>query len=258
MTDTTLDSLPTSELLALYNDAAAKLGYDAVKRFSDRETAVRRTKFIRSQLNIAEAETAKKQAADKPKPAPKKTATQEAVADALKAGNTSPTPPVSGSSSVLPIASDNPAKDAEMPALRKKIKPTELKPKSKVYPRKVGTKQAILVDMLSRPQGATFGELYDALAAAGTPWRGVTIRSGIAWDMNSQAGYGITTELLTGEQMAAQGRTYEANRVGFGTPHYNPEFLQAVYRLTYPNGMDAPPPHAERATKPKAEPKPKA
>jgi hypothetical protein len=142
-----------------------------------------------------------------------------------------------------------------MPALRKAIKPVNLEPKSKVYARKAGSKQAILVDLLSRPEGATFGELYDALAQTGKPWRGVTIRSGLAWDINHIAGYGVTSELFNGEEFAKQGRTYEAERLGVQvgprggvtlSEGYDPELKLAVYRLSYPKGMEGPLPHIQR------------
>lgn len=163
-----------------------------------------------------------------------------------------------------PPASDNPAKDAEMPTLRKAAKVMMMEPKTRVFPRKAGSKQAVLVDLLSRPEGATFGELYDALAATGKPWRGVTIRSGLAWDINHIAGYGVQSELLNGEEFAAQDRRYEAKRLGMlydGTvldeennpqeqwtpgPGYDPELKLAVYRLAYPAGMTAPLPHIEK------------
>lgn len=158
-----------------------------------------------------------------------------------------------------PPASDNPAKDAEMPALRKAAKALNLEPKNKVYARKEGSKQAILVDLLSRPEGATFGELYDALAATGKPWKGVTIRSGLAWDINHIAGYGVKSELFNGEEFARQGRWYEANRLGVPgsdaqpsqapVDGYDPELRLAVYRLTYPKGMDAPLPHVAASKK---------
>jgi hypothetical protein len=159
-----------------------------------------------------------------------------------------------------PPTSDNPAKDAEMPALRKAVKVTDLAAKNKVYPRKAGSKQAVLVDLLSRPEGATFGELYDGLAATGKPWKGVTIRSGLAWDINHIAGYGVTSELLNGDDFAKQGRVYEAKRLGIAyadtatkgelpwgyTPGYDPDLKLAVYRLAYPAGMDAPLPHTPK------------
>lgn len=152
-----------------------------------------------------------------------------------------------------PPASNNPAKDAEMPALRKAAKALNLEPKNKVYARKEGSKQAILVDLLSRPEGATFGELYDALAATGKPWKGVTIRSGLAWDINHIAGYGVKSELFNGLEFVAQGRDYEAARLGIvgderghfdvPGPGYDPDLKLAVYRLAYPDGMEAPLPH---------------
>jgi hypothetical protein len=173
------------------------------------------------------------------------------VSDALINAAAAAKKPVKGA---LPVASGNAAKDAEMPALRRVIKPVNLEPKKKVYARKAGSKQAILVDMLSRPEGATFGELYDAMAATGKPWRGVTIRSGLAWDINHLAGYGVKADMLNGVQLAEQGRLYEALRLGMEVSAvnskamvcgsaYDADFKMAVYRLTYPEGMTAPLPH---------------
>lgn len=134
-------------------------------------------------------------------------------------------------------------KEREMPVLRLAAKAMCLKPKPKAYPRKAGSKQALLVDLLSGPEGVTFSEIYDALAATGKPWKGVTIRSGLAWDINHLAGYGVSSDLLNGEEFATEGRMYEANRLKWNTPEYDPKLKLAVYRLTYPKGLTAPLPH---------------
>ncbi len=124
-------------------------------------------------------------------------------------------------------------KDAKKP--EKKNKPVEkdthrksrgvnLSPKSKIYPCRAGTKQARLVDMLSKASGATFRELHEAMNSAEfahlKPWLEITTRSALNWDMNKVKGYGIKTTL-------------------------RPDGEQA-YHLTYPSGITAPVPHTPR------------
>jgi hypothetical protein len=269
-----IDLLGNSELLDLYNLVSANLGRGRVKRFADAATAKRRTwaileKYEAEVKQMAEPIVAQVNRATSKKPAAQLSpADKKQVADEAKARK--PTPQseqllsaaaAAGAKSqaqaklrTSPPPSGDAAKDAEMPILRKTMRPINLEPKNKVYARKAGSKQATLVDLLSRPQGATFGELYDALAATGKPWRGVTIRSGLAWDMNHVAGYGISSELLNGEEFAQQGRAYEAQRLGMVKRKsgwapgegYDPEVRMVVYRLTYPKGMDSPLPHIER------------
>lgn len=177
-----------------------------------------------------------------------------AAKDAITEGDKGQPTPDTGPT--LPIASDNPAKDKEMPALRRAAKPISLEAKAKVYPRREGSKQAVLVDLLSREQGATFGELYDGLAAAGgKPWGGSTIRSGLAWDMNHIAGYGIRCDMVNGAEFARQDREYEALRLGMERisdkqwkegPAYDPDIKLGIYHLTFPRGVSAPVPHTPK------------
>jgi hypothetical protein len=274
------------ELLDLYNLVAANLGRGRVKRFADNKSGAKRTwailqdydarpddDFAMSAPLVAEVGNGSKVVQDTSAP----NSFKVQLSDADRAQVTSEATarkPAPQSEALLNLAaqagakaqaqaklrnapptSDNPAKDAEMPALRKAVKVMALDPKKTVYPRKSGSKQALLVDLLSRPEGATFGELYDGLAATGKPWKGVTIRSGLAWDINHIAGYGVTSELLNGEQFAAIGRDYEARRLGMRIQGpiadaswepgdgYDPELRLAVYRLAYPKGMEAPLPH---------------
>lgn len=53
-----------------------------------------------------------------------------------------------------------------------------------------GSKQAILLDMLARPNGATMAELIEALSCGNKPWTEATVRSGFGWDMKLK-GYGV-------------------------------------------------------------------
>lgn len=56
-----------------------------------------------------------------------------------------------------------------------------------------GSKQSILVDMLSRPEGATMDELLEALSGGRRPWTEPTVRSGFGWDLKRK-GYGVRSE----------------------------------------------------------------
>lgn len=238
--DNPIDDLDAKTLVLLYNELAEKLSVSEVKRFSDRAAGIRRTNDV-----------IKAWREDNPKSEPE----PDPVVDALFAKAE-----IDAARKRLrknPPASGNPAKDAEMPSLRKALKPMNLKAKESVYPRKTGTKQALLIDLLARPEGVTFGELYDALEESGKPWRGSTIRSGLAWDVNYIAGYGVVSKLYNGEEFVSQGRDYEANRLGivgdergnFDVPSqsYDPELKLPVFHLVCPEGQDGPLPHTESA-----------
>lgn len=110
-------------------------------------------------------------------------------------------------------------KPAPKPSAPRRGTGINLAPKDKVYPCRPGTKQAILVDMLSREQGATMGELLEALSGGKKPWQEVTVKSGLSWDMNKVKGYGIRTTKRGDED---------------------------CHHLTYPEGMDAPLPHGQK------------
>lgn len=53
-----------------------------------------------------------------------------------------------------------------------------------------GSKQALLLDMLSRKNGSTLAELIEALSGGNKPWTEATVRSGFGWDMKLK-GYGV-------------------------------------------------------------------
>lgn len=68
---------------------------------------------------------------------------------------------------------------------------TNVQPKgSPVLPCVIGSKQAVLVDELSRPEGVTMAQLLAALSLGGKPWTEPTVRSGFGWDMRNK-GYGV-------------------------------------------------------------------
>lgn len=53
-----------------------------------------------------------------------------------------------------------------------------------------GSKQALLLDMLSRKNGSTMAELIEALSGGKKPWQEQTVRAGFGWDMKLK-GYGV-------------------------------------------------------------------
>ena len=72
---------------------------------------------------------------------------------------------------------------------------TDLKPTGEpVKPCLIGSKQAVLVDMLRRKEGATMAELLAALAVSGKPWQEQTVRSGFSWDLKRK-GYGVRSTI---------------------------------------------------------------
>lgn len=89
-------------------------------------------------------------------------------------------------------------------------------------PCRVGSKQSILVDLLSRPEGATMEQLIDGLSG-GTPWKEITVRSGFGWDLKHK-GYGVESRF---------------------TPTDQPEEDVETFHLVIPPGY-AVPPHSGR------------
>lgn len=151
------------------------------------------------------------------------------------------------------------------PKARKTPRGIQLAPKSEARACRAGTKQAILVDMLFRAGGASMAELREALA----PWKDITIRSGLSWDMNAVKGYGIRTTHENGYQRwlatdyagmgTFRGDTHpddnsEADKAALLAQNladgYDPTEVFAVYHLVLPEGMTAPVPHTPRAGRP--------
>ncbi len=157
-----------------------------------------------------------------------------------------------------PEVAPQPVPAAQPKAKARKPRAITLAPKKEARACKAGTKQARLVDLLSRAGGASMAELREALA----PWKDVTIKSGLSWDMNHQKGYGIRTTFENGYQ-----RWLATDYAGMGTfrgnDHpddvseadkaalladnlangYDPEEVFAVYHLVLPAGLKAPVPH---------------
>ena len=147
------------QAVALYNATALELDTNItpVNKFANKATAAKRLWANLTDLAEMRAENAKKVA---------KRLADETVAKAA------------------------PAKKAAGPRRGTGI---NLAPKSAAYPCREGSKQSILVDMLSREQGATMEELLKALSGGAKPWLEVTVKSGLNWDMNKIKGYGIRT-----------------------------------------------------------------
>ncbi len=170
-----------------------------------------------------------------------------------------------------PVA-EEPAAPAPQPAVQpvakaqperqRRSRGITIAPKAEAKACRAGTKQAILVDLLFRSGGASMSELREAL----TPWKDVTIKSGLSWDVASLKGYGIRTTHENGYQ-----RWLATDYAGMGTfrgdSHpddlseaekaklladnlangYDPNEVFAVYHLVLPEGMTAPVPHTPRA-----------
>ena len=144
------------------------------------------------------------------------------------------------------------------PKAQRRSRGINLAPKDTAKACRWGTKQAILIDLLFRSGGASMAELREALA----PWKDITIKSGLGWDMNHQKGYGIRTTHENGYQRwlatdyagmgTFKGDTHpddnsEADKAALLAQNladgYNPGEVFAVYHLVLPAGMTAPVPH---------------
>ena len=151
---------------------------------------------------------------------------------------------------------------AVQPKAQRRSRGIHLAPKADAKACRAGTKQALLVDLLHRSGGASMAELLRHLH----PWKAITVKSGLSWDMNAIKGYGIRTTFENGHQ-----RWLACDYEGMGTfgadshpddlseadkaallernlaEGYNPAELFAVYHLVLPEGMTAPVPHSQRA-----------
>ena len=79
---------------------------------------------------------------------------------------------------------------------KSKFRPTKVSPPKpyRILACREGTKQALMVDELSREEGCTMDDLVNALKFGKTPWTVANIRSAFSWDMK-QKGYGVTSFL---------------------------------------------------------------
>lgn len=164
----TLAALKGKELVALYNSLAQKAKVSEVNRFATSTAGVERTWKLLEQVGTAEASA----------PAPK--------AEKAPKVKTSPV------ASLGTTASRKKAADAET-GERARRGTNLLAPGHAPLPCRVGSKQSVLVDKLSRANGATMEELLDALQYGNKPWTEVTVRSGFGWDLK-QKGYGVRSQ----------------------------------------------------------------
>lgn len=164
-------------------------------------------------------------------------------------------------SATTPEPAAKPAPKAKAP---RKPRGINLAPKAEAVACREGTKQALLVDLLSRPCGASMTELLRHLH----PWKPVTVKSGLSWDMNSLKGYGIRTTFENGHQRwlacdyEGQGTfradshpddLSEADKAALLEQNlaegYDPAELFPVYHLVLPEGLTAPVPHTPARVK---------
>lgn len=217
-----LAELTMKQGAALFAATAAPLGIAPVKRFPDRTTAARRIWDNLAALSAAPGAAPEVPAQPVPQPEPE-------------------------------------AQPEAQPRHRpRRSRGINLAPKREARACRAGTKQAMLVDLLSRSCGASMTELLRHLH----PWKPVTVKSGLSWDMNCQKGYGIRTTFENGYQ-----RWLACDYEGQGTFHadshpddvseadkaallaenlangYDPEELFPVYHLVLPEGLAAPVPH---------------
>lgn len=198
-----LTDLSGSVMVALYNATAAELDTNItpVNKFSNKEAGAKRL-----WANLTDLWAVRK----------------EAARLALLAANAKQQAGLKASLAAKARDKAAPAKAGDYPpAAPRRSTGINLAPKPAVYACKEGTKQALFVDLLSRPQGATMAELMEAMST-GKPWQEITVKSGLNWDMNKVKGYGI--------------RTSKRGDVD-------------CYHLVLPAGMAAPLPHTPRKAK---------
>ena len=170
-TEASLNELSGSALVELYNEVIGTFRNGEsvlnVRRFSDKTTAIARTWKMLQRYAEANPEVE----AEPVKAEPQKVETV----------NETTTTTVAASKAV------------KAPAEKKARAPrgTNLAaPGHAPIPCREGSKQALLLDMLSRPNGATMAELIEALSGGNKPWTEATVRSGFGWDMKLK-GYGV-------------------------------------------------------------------
>lgn len=171
-TEASLSELSGQSLVELYNEVIGTFrngeSIPNVRRFADKTTALARTwKMLQ---RYAEAN-------------PEVEADEQAEAKKVETVNetTTTTTTVAASKAVKAPAE----KKARAPRGTNLVAPGHAP-----IPCREGSKQAMLLDMLSRPNGATMTELIEALSGGNKPWTEATVRSGFGWDMKLK-GYGV-------------------------------------------------------------------
>ena len=170
-TEASLNELSGSALVELYNEVIGTFRNGEsvlnVRRFSDKTTAIARTWKMLQRYAEANPEVE----AEPVKAEPQKVETV----------NETTTTTVAASKAVKATAE----KKARAPRGTNLVAPGHAP-----IPCREGSKQAMLLDMLSRPNGATMAELIEALSGGNKPWTEATVRSGFGWDMKLK-GYGV-------------------------------------------------------------------
>lgn len=153
MTQAALNKMTGAELVAIYNKAATALGESTVSRFATKPAAVRRTWAKVQAWTAAQPARKPAQPSAQPKAARKATVSTPAAAK---------------------------------PGKQPRGRGTNIQPNGEpLKPCRAGSKQAVLLDLLKQPAGATMGELMAALS-----WQESSVKTGFGWDMK-QKGYGV-------------------------------------------------------------------
>ena len=174
-TEASLNELSGPALVELYNDVIGTFrngeSVPNVRRFADKKSAVSRTWKMLQRYAEANPEVE----AEPVKAEPQKVETVNETA--------TPAPVAAPKAPKAP-------KSAEEKKARAPRGTNLAAPGHAPIPCREGSKQAMLLDMLSRPNGATMAELIEALSGGNKPWTEATVRSGFGWDMKLK-GYGV-------------------------------------------------------------------
>lgn len=168
-----IESMTAAELLPIFNEARKAMKMEPIGRFSDTKTARRRTAELLDQI----AATARRDEGSK--------ATKPAAEKAVKA--------------VEPKAAKA-TKPAGEKAVRAARGTNLLPPGGAPLACREGSKQAMLVDLLSKESGATMSELLRGLSGGNRPWTEASVRSGFGWDLK-QKGYGVHSVFVDGVEV---------------------------------------------------------
>jgi hypothetical protein len=172
-TEASLSELSGPALVELYNEVLGTFrngeSVQNVRRFADKTTAIARTWKILQRY--AEAN-------------------QEAEADEQAEAKKVETVNETTTTTTTAVAASKAAKSTAEKKARAPRGTNLVVPGHAPIPCREGSKQAMLLDMLSRPNGATMTELIEALSGGNKPWTEATVRSGFGWDMKLK-GYGV-------------------------------------------------------------------
>lgn len=169
-TKKSLFDLKGADLVNLHNAAAKKAGANPTKRFSSISSGVERTWKLLEQIGTA--------AVGEKSPAPK------------AGGPSAKVLPSNGPTASMGTAKVKGARKAGAGRRGTNLLPPGHAPLAC----REGSKQSVLVDKLSRANGATMPELIEALSQGNKPWTEATVRSGFGWDLK-QKGYGVRSEI---------------------------------------------------------------